>query len=115
MVNPYKDRMLIEYNIKKGGVNFGDVPPRPKTPPPNSIRRKESYMDYAQIITILEFKNYQLTFEEFKKLLPNLRIFNMYKNLDDNIVIQVAYYNENGINANLNKAITVIDLYLKEN
>ena len=30
MVNPYKDRMLIEYNIKKGGVNFGDVPPRPK-------------------------------------------------------------------------------------
>lgn len=71
-------------------------------------------MEYAKIITILEFKNYQLTFEEFKKLLPNLQIFNMYKNLEGNIVLQVTYYDEDGITIDLSKAITITDLYLKE-
>lgn len=71
-------------------------------------------MNYAEIITILDFKNYQLTFEEFKKLLSNLQIFNMYKDLNGNIVVQVTYYDEDGMTIDLNKAITITDLYLKE-
>lgn len=71
-------------------------------------------MNYAEIITILNFKNYQLTFEEFKKLLSNLQIFNMYKDLNGNIVVQVTYYDEDGMTIDLNKAITITDLYLKE-
>ena len=71
-------------------------------------------MNYAEIITILDFKNYQLTFEEFKKLLSNLQIFNMYKDLNGNIVVQVTYYDEDWMTIDLNKAITITDLYLKE-
>ena len=79
MVNPYKDRMLIEYNIKKGGVNFGDVPPRPKTPPPNSIRRKELYMNYAEIITILRFKEYKAEITETNNIMKiEFVITNLY-------------------------------------
>ena len=97
MVNPYKDRMLIEYNIKKGGVNFGDVPPRPKTPPPNSIRRKELYMYYAEIITILRFKEYKLSFNEFQKILPYIHITNMYKDLNDDIKVKAEIIETNNI------------------
>lgn len=97
MVNPYKDRMLIEYNIKKGGVNFGNVPPRPKTPPPNSIRRKELYMNYAEIITILRFKEYKLSFNEFQKILPYIHITNMYKDLNDDIKVKAEITETNNI------------------
>ena len=97
MVNSYKDRMLIEYNIKKGGVNFGDVPPRPKTPPPNSIRRKELYMNYAEIITILRFKEYKLSFNEFQKILPYIHITNMYKDLNNNIKVKAEITETNNI------------------
>lgn len=97
MVNPYKDRMLIEYNIKKGGVNFGDVPPRPKTRPPNSIRRKELYMNYAEIITILRFKEYKLSFNEFQKILPYIHITNMYKDLNDDIKVKAEITETNNI------------------
>ena len=97
MVNPYKDRMLIEYNIKKEGVNFGDVPPRPKTPPPNSIRRKELYMNYAEIITILRFKEYKLSFNEFQKILPYIHITNMYKDLNDDIKVKAEITETNNI------------------
>ena len=97
MVNPYKDRMLIEYNIKKRGVNFGDVPPRPKTPPPNSIRRKELYMNYAEIITILRFKEYKLSFNEFQKILPYIHITNMYKDLNDDIKVKAEITETNNI------------------
>lgn len=97
MVNPYKDRMLIEYNIKKGGVNFGDVPPRPKTPPPNSIRRKELYMNYAKIITILRFKEYKLSFNEFQKVLPYIHITNMYKDLNNDIKVKAEITETNNI------------------
>lgn len=97
MVNPYKDRMLIEYNIKKGGVNFGDVPPRPKTPPPSSIRRKELYMNYAEIITILRFKEYKLSFNEFQKILPYIHITNMYKDLNNDIKVKAEITETNNI------------------
>lgn len=97
MVNPYKDRMLIEYNIKKGGVNFGDVPPRPKTPPPNSIRRKELYMNYAEIITVLRFKEYKLSFNEFQKVLPYIHITNMYKDLNNDIKVKAEITETNNI------------------
>lgn len=97
MVNPYKDRMLIEYNIKKGGVNFGNVPPRPKTPPPNSIRRKELYMNYAEIITILRFKEYKLSFNEFQKILPYIHITNMYKDLNNDIKVKAEITETNNI------------------
>lgn len=97
MVNPYKDRMLIEYNIKKGGVNFGDVPLRPKTPPPNSIRRKELYMNYAEIITILRFKEYKLSFNEFQKILPYIHITNMYKDLNNDIKVKAEITETNNI------------------
>lgn len=97
MANPYKDRMLIEYNIKKGGVNFGDVPPRPKTPPPNSIRRKELYMNYAEIITILRFKEYKLSFNEFQKILPYIHITNMYKDLNNDIKVKAEITETNNI------------------
>lgn len=97
MVNPYKDRMIIEYNIKKGGVNFGDVPPRPKTSPPNSIRRKELYMNYAEIITILRFKEYKLSFNEFQKVLPYIHITNMYKDLNNDIKVKAEITETNNI------------------
>lgn len=35
-----KKRILIEGASKKGGINPGRVPPRPKTPPPNKKKKK---------------------------------------------------------------------------
>lgn len=110
MVNPYKDRMLIEYNIKKGGVNFGDVPPRPKTPPPNSIRRKELYMNYAEIITILRFKEYKLSFNEFQKVLPYIHITNMYKDLNNDIKVKAEITETNNI---MKIEFVITNLYVK--
>lgn len=102
--------MIIVVKIIKGGVNFGDVPPRPKTPPPNSIRRKELYMNYTEIITILRFKEYKLSFNEFQKILPYIHITNMYKDLNDDIKVKAEITETNNI---MKIEFVIINLYVE--
>lgn len=45
-------------------------------------------LNFAQIQTILQFKEYQLSFNEFQKILPYIHITSMYKDLNNNIKVK---------------------------
>ena len=54
-------------------------------------------MNYAQIITILKFKDYELSFKEFQKILPYIYITNMYKDLNEDIKVKAEITETNSI------------------
>lgn len=54
-------------------------------------------MNYAQIITILKFKDYELSFKEFQKILPYIHITNMYKDLNEDIKVKAEITETNNI------------------
>lgn len=54
-------------------------------------------MNYAQIITILKFKDYELSFKEFQKILPYIHITNMYRDLNDNMKVKADVTETNNI------------------
>ncbi len=54
-------------------------------------------MNYAQIITILKFKDYELSFKEFQKILPYIHITNMYKDLNEDIKVKAEITETNSI------------------
>ena len=54
-------------------------------------------MNYAQIITILKFKDYELSFNEFQKMLPYIHITNMYRDLNDNMKVKADVTETNNI------------------
>lgn len=54
-------------------------------------------MNYAQIITILKFKDYELSFKEFQKILPYIHITNMYKDLNEDIKVKAEITEINSI------------------
>ena len=54
-------------------------------------------MNYAQIITILKFKDYELSFKEFQKILPYIHITNMYTDLNEDIKVKAEITETNSI------------------
>lgn len=54
-------------------------------------------MNYTQIITILKFKDYELSFKEFQKILPYIHITNMYKDLNEDIKVKAEITETNNI------------------
>lgn len=54
-------------------------------------------LNFAQIQTILQFKEYQLSFNEFQKILPYIHITSMYKDLNNNIKVKVEITETNNI------------------
>lgn len=68
-------------------------------------------MNYAQIITILKFKDYELSFKEFQKILPYIHITNMYKDLNENIKVKAEITETNNI---MKIKFVITNLYLKE-
>ena len=54
-------------------------------------------LNFAQIQTILQFKEYQLSFNEFQKILPYIHITNMYKDLNNNIKVKAEITETNNI------------------
>lgn len=54
-------------------------------------------LNFAQIQTILQFKEYQLSFNEFQKILPYIHITNMYKDLNNNIKVKAEITETNHI------------------
>ena len=68
-------------------------------------------LNFAQIQTILQFKEYQLSFNEFRKILPYIYITNMYKDLDDDIKVKAEITETNHI---MKIEFVITNLYLKE-
>lgn len=54
-------------------------------------------LNFAQIQTILQFKEYQLSFNEFQKILPYIYITSMYKDLNNNIKVKAEITETNNI------------------
>lgn len=54
-------------------------------------------LNFAQIQTILQFKEYQLSFNEFQKILPYIHITSMYKDLNNNIKVKAEITETNNI------------------
>ena len=68
-------------------------------------------LNFAQIQTILQFKEYQLSFNEFQKILPYIYITNMYKDLNNNIKVKVEITETNNI---MKIEFVITNLYMKE-
>ena len=68
-------------------------------------------LNFAQIQTILQFKEYQLSFNEFQKILPYIHITNMYKDLNDDIKVKAEITETNNI---MKIEFVITNLYLKE-
>ena len=68
-------------------------------------------LNFAQIQTILQFKEYQLSFNEFQKILPYIHITNMYKDLNDDIKVKAEITETNHI---MKIEFVITNLYLKE-
>ena len=54
-------------------------------------------LNFAQIQTILQFKDYELSFNEFQKMLPYIHITNMYRDLNDNMKVKADVTETNNI------------------
>lgn len=68
-------------------------------------------LNFAQIQTILQFKEYQLAFNEFQKILPYIYITNMYKDLNNNIKVKAEITETNNI---MKIEFVITNLYMKE-
>jgi len=68
-------------------------------------------LNFTQIQTILQFKEYQLSFNEFQKILPYIHITNMYKDLNNNIKVKAEITETNHI---MKIEFVITNLYLKE-
>ena len=68
-------------------------------------------LNFAQIQTILQFKEYQLSFNEFQKILPYTYITNMYKDLNNNIKVKAEITETNNI---MKIEFVITNLYMKE-
>lgn len=68
-------------------------------------------LNFAQIQTILQFKEYQLSFNEFQKILPYIHITNMYKDLNNNIKVKAEITETNNI---MKIEFVITNLYMKE-
>lgn len=68
-------------------------------------------LNFAQIQTILQFKEYQLSFNEFQKILPYIYITNMYKDLNNNIKVKAEITETNNI---MKIEFVITNLYMKE-
>lgn len=68
-------------------------------------------LNFAQIQTILQFKEYQLSFNEFQKILPYIHITNMYKDLNNNIKVKAEITETNHI---MKIEFVITNLYMKE-
>ena len=67
-------------------------------------------LNFAQIQTILQFKEYQLSFNEFQKILPYIHITNMYKDLNNNIKVKADVTETNNI---MKIEFTIKNLYVE--
>ena len=54
-------------------------------------------LNFAQIQTILQFKDYELSFNEFQKMLPYIYITNMYRDLNNNMKVKADVTETNNI------------------
>lgn len=68
-------------------------------------------LNFAQIQTILQFKEYQLSFNEFQKILPYIYITSMYKDLNNNIKVKAEITETNNI---MKIEFVITNLYMKE-
>lgn len=68
-------------------------------------------LNFAQIQTILQFKEYQLSFNEFQKILPYIYITSMYKDLNNNIKVKAEITETNNI---MKIEFVVTNLCIKE-
>lgn len=68
-------------------------------------------LNFAQIQTILQFKEYQLSFNEFQKILPYIYITSMYKDLNNNIKVKAEIRETNNI---MKIEFVVTNLCIKE-
>lgn len=68
-------------------------------------------LNFTQIQTILQFKEYQLSFNEFQKILPYIHITNMYKDLNNNIKVKAEITETNNI---MKIEFVITNLYMKE-
>lgn len=68
-------------------------------------------LNFAQIQTILQFKEYQLSFNEFQKILPYIYITSIYKDLNNNIKVKAEITETNNI---MKIEFVVTNLCIKE-
>ena len=67
-------------------------------------------LNFAQIQTILQFKDYELSFNEFQKMLPYIHITNMYRDLNDNMKVKADVTETNNI---MKIEFTIKNLYVE--
>lgn len=67
-------------------------------------------LNFAQIQTILQFKEYQLSFNEFQKMLPYIYITNMYRDLNNNMKVKADVTETNNI---MKIEFTIKNLYVE--
>lgn len=67
-------------------------------------------LNFAQIQTILQFKDYELSFNEFQKMLPYIYITNMYRDLNNNMKVKADVTETNNI---MKIEFTIKNLYVE--
>lgn len=67
-------------------------------------------LNFAQIQTILQFKDYELSFNEFQKMLPYIHITNMYRDLNGNMKVKANVTETNNI---MKIEFTIKNLYVE--
>ena len=67
-------------------------------------------LNFTQIQTILQFKDYELSFNEFQKMLPYIYITNMYRDLNNNMKVKADVTETNNI---MKIEFTIKNLYVE--